>query len=209
MKAVVYKEPYRVAVEDVDDAKIEDPTDVVIKVTSTAICGSDLHMYEGRTGADPGIVFGHESMGVVEAVGDGVTRLAVGDRVSLPFNVACGFCKNCEQGTTGFCLTVNEGFAGGAYGYAQEIGFFEKGQSIGTGQANVKAYNRELRDLIIAGRAEPSRASSSPRPCRSRMHPTPTSTSTSARRATAKWCCSLMRRDDPASSSPWSPRSVT
>jgi glutathione-independent formaldehyde dehydrogenase len=128
MRAVVYKEPYQVAVEDVDDAKIEDPTDVVIKVTSTAICGSDLHMYEGRTGADPGIVFGHESMGIVEAVGDGVARLSVGDRVSLPFNVACGFCKNCEQGKTGFCLTVNEGFAGGAYGYV-EMGPYRGGQA--------------------------------------------------------------------------------
>jgi glutathione-independent formaldehyde dehydrogenase len=128
MRAVVYKEPYQVAVEDVDDAKIEDPTDVVIKVTSTAICGSDLHMYEGRTGAEPGIVFGHESMGIVEAVGDGVARLSVGDRVSLPFNVACGFCKNCEQGKTGFCLTVNEGFAGGAYGYV-EMGPYRGGQA--------------------------------------------------------------------------------
>jgi len=128
MRAVVYKEPYKVAVEEVDDAKIEDPTDVVIEVTSAAICGSDLHMYEGRTGADAGMVFGHETMGVVREVGDGVTTLTEGDRIVLPFNVACGFCKNCEKGFTGFCLTVNDDFAGGAYGYV-EMGPYRGGQA--------------------------------------------------------------------------------
>jgi glutathione-independent formaldehyde dehydrogenase len=128
MKAVVYKGEYEVAVEDVEDARIEDPTDVVIRVTSTAICGSDLHMYEGRTGAEPGIVFGHENMGVIEQVGDGVATLKPGDRVVLPFNVACGFCRNCEANKTGFCLTVNEGFAGGAYGYVS-MGPYQGGQA--------------------------------------------------------------------------------
>ena len=117
MKAVVYKEPFSVAVEEVEDAKIQDPTDVLLRITSTAICGSDLHMYEGRTVAEPGIVFGHENMGIIEEVGDGVATLNVGDRIDLPFNVACGFCKNCEDGKTGFCLTVNPNGAGGAYGY--------------------------------------------------------------------------------------------
>ena len=117
MRAVVYKGAHEVAVEEVDDPRIQAPTDAVVRITSTAICGSDLHMYEGRTDAEPGIVFGHENMGIVEAVGDGVTSLQEGDRVVLPFNVACGFCRNCEDGRTGFCLTVNEGFAGGAYGY--------------------------------------------------------------------------------------------
>jgi glutathione-independent formaldehyde dehydrogenase len=128
MKAVVYKEPYSVAVEEVDDPKIEDPTDVVIRITSTAICGSDLHMYEGRTGAEPGIVFGHENMGIVEEVGPGVAKLSKGDRIVLPFNVACGFCKNCENNKTGFCLTVNPGFAGGAYGYVS-MGPYPGGQA--------------------------------------------------------------------------------
>ncbi len=128
MRAVVYKGEYEVAVENVEDARIEDPTDVVIRVTSTAICGSDLHMYEGRTGAEPGIVFGHENMGVVEQVGDGVATLRQGDRVVLPFNVACGFCRNCEANKTGFCLTVNEGFAGGAYGYVS-MGPYQGGQA--------------------------------------------------------------------------------
>src|ERR687886_1961289 len=128
VRAVVYKEPFSVAVEEVDDAGIQDPTDVVIRVTSTAICGSDLHMYEGRTGAEPGIVFGHENQGIVEEVGPGVTKLQPGDRINLPFNVACGFCVNCEAGKTGFCLTVNPGFAGGAYGYVA-MGPFIGGQA--------------------------------------------------------------------------------
>jgi glutathione-independent formaldehyde dehydrogenase len=117
VKAVVYKEPFKVAVEEVEDPQLEHPNDVIVRITSTAICGSDLHMYEGRTAAEPGIVFGHENMGIVEEVGDGVTSIREGDRVVMPFNVACGFCKNCVDGYTGFCLTVNPGFAGGAYGY--------------------------------------------------------------------------------------------
>jgi glutathione-independent formaldehyde dehydrogenase len=117
-----------VAVEDVDDPRIEDPTDAIIRITTSAICGSDLHMYEGRTGADPGIVFGHENMGIVEEVGPGVGKLKKGDRIVLPFNVACGFCRNCEAGKTGFCLTVNPGFAGGAYGYVS-MGPYSGGQA--------------------------------------------------------------------------------
>lgn len=117
MKAVVYKEPFEVTVEEVADAKLEDPTDVLVRITTTAICGSDLHMYEGRTDAEPGITFGHENMGVVEEVGSGVTSVKKGDRVVLPFNVACGFCRNCRAGKSAFCLTVNPPGAGGAYGY--------------------------------------------------------------------------------------------
>jgi glutathione-independent formaldehyde dehydrogenase len=117
VKAVVYKEPYKVTVENVPEPKIEHPQDVIVRITSTAICGSDLHMYEGRTAAKPGIVFGHENLGIVEELGSGVVSLKKGDRVVMPFNVACGFCFNCERGYTAYCLTVNPGFAGGAYGY--------------------------------------------------------------------------------------------
>ncbi|MFF3950852.1 glutathione-independent formaldehyde dehydrogenase [Streptomyces sp. NPDC001902] len=117
MKAVVYKGPFEVAVEEVDNPRLQHPNDVIVRVTSTAICGSDLHMYEGRTAAEPGIVFGHENLGIIDQVGEGVTTLKQGDRVVMPFNVACGFCKNCSAGFTGYCLTVNPGFAGGAYGY--------------------------------------------------------------------------------------------
>ncbi|WP_435102322.1 glutathione-independent formaldehyde dehydrogenase [Halarchaeum sp. P4] len=131
MKGVVYKGPHEVAVEDVEDAEIQHPNDIVIDVTSTCICGSDLHMYEGRTAAEEGIVFGHEAMGVVDEVGEGVDSLDVGDRVSIPFNVACGHCKNCEEGKTGFCLNVNPSGgvpAGGAYGYVG-MGPFQGGQA--------------------------------------------------------------------------------
>ncbi|MGW9521978.1 glutathione-independent formaldehyde dehydrogenase [Streptomyces diastaticus] len=128
MKAVVYKEPFKVAVEQVEDPRIQDPTDALVRITSTAICGSDLHMYEGRTAAEAGIVFGHENMGIVEDVGQGVAGVKPGDRVSMPFNVACGFCRNCLAGRTAFCLTVNPGFAGGAYGYVS-MGPYGGGQA--------------------------------------------------------------------------------
>ncbi|GAA2781081.1 glutathione-independent formaldehyde dehydrogenase [Saccharopolyspora taberi] len=128
MKAVVYQEPFSVAVNEVDAPRIEHPNDVIVRITSTAICGSDLHMYEGRTAAEPGIVFGHENLGIVDEVGSGVTGLSRGDRVVMPFNVACGFCKNCLAGNTGFCLTVNPGFAGGAYGYVA-MGPYTGGQA--------------------------------------------------------------------------------
>jgi glutathione-independent formaldehyde dehydrogenase len=128
MRALVYQGPFKVAVENVPDARIEKATDVLVKITSSNICGSDLHMYEGRTSVEPGKVLGHENLGEVIEVGAGIDRVKVGDRVSLPFNVACGFCKNCERGFTGFCLTVNPGFAGGAYGYA-DMGPYNGGQA--------------------------------------------------------------------------------
>ncbi|WP_037915993.1 glutathione-independent formaldehyde dehydrogenase [Actinacidiphila yeochonensis] len=128
MKAVVYEKPFAVRVAEVDDPSVQHPNDVVVRVTSSAICGSDLHMYEGRTAAEAGIVFGHENLGVIEETGPGVASLKVGDRVVMPFNVACGFCKNCLAGNTGFCLTVNPGFAGGAYGYVA-MGPYRGGQA--------------------------------------------------------------------------------
>jgi alcohol dehydrogenase/glutathione-independent formaldehyde dehydrogenase len=128
MNAVVYQGPQEVAVEEVDEPEIEHPNDVLIDITTTCICGSDLHMYEGRTAAEPGIVFGHENMGIVSEVGDAVSDLEVGDRVVAPFNVACGFCENCEGGDTGFCTNVNPGFAGGAYGYVA-MGPYTGGQA--------------------------------------------------------------------------------
>ena len=118
MKAVIYNGPYDVSVNEVPDAKIEHPTDVLVKMTTTNICGSDLHMYEGRTDVEPGTVFGHENLGQVIEVGKAVTQVHVADRVCLPFNISCGCCQNCERGLTAFCLTVNPGMAGGAYGYA-------------------------------------------------------------------------------------------
>ncbi|WP_428962463.1 glutathione-independent formaldehyde dehydrogenase [Micromonospora fluostatini] len=128
MRAVVYNGPHNVSVDEVEDPRIQDPNDVIVKITTTAICGSDLHMYEGRTDAEPGIVFGHENMGTIVETGPGVASLRKGDRVSMPFNVACGFCRNCRAGKTGFCLTVNPGFPGGAYGYVS-MGPYRGGQA--------------------------------------------------------------------------------
>jgi glutathione-independent formaldehyde dehydrogenase len=128
MRAVVYQDPFKVTIEDVPDPTIEQATDVIVRVSSSAICGSDLHMYEGRTAAQSGIVFGHENLGIVAEVGDAVASIKQGDRVVMPFNVACGFCRNCLAGYTGFCLTVNPGFAGGAYGYVA-MGPYRGGQA--------------------------------------------------------------------------------
>ncbi|CAG9999980.1 unnamed protein product [Clonostachys byssicola] len=128
MKAVNYVGPHKVKVEEVSKPKIEHPDDIIVKVTTAAICGSDLHMYEGRTAAEPGITFGHENMGIVEELGEGVTLLQKGDRVVMPFNVADGRCRNCEEGKTAFCTGVNPGFAGGAYGYVA-MGPYRGGQA--------------------------------------------------------------------------------
>ena len=128
MKALVYQGPRSVSVDDVPDARVEAPTDAVVRITTTNICGSDLHMYEGRTDVEQGKVLGHENMGIVESVGDAVERIHVGDRVSLPFNVACGTCANCFAGLTGFCLRANPGSAGAAYGYAA-MGPYSGGQA--------------------------------------------------------------------------------
>jgi len=107
---------------------IQHPDDALIKVTTAAICGSDLHMYQGRTAAQGGLCFGHENMGIVIETGSGVSLLKTGDRVVMPFNVADGRCRNCEEGKTAFCTGVNPGFAGGAYGYVA-MGPYEGGQA--------------------------------------------------------------------------------
>ena len=128
MKALVYAGPRDVEVRTVPDAKIEKPTDVLVRLTATNICGSDLHMYEGRTDVESGKVLGHENLGEVVEVGAAVAQVKVGDMVCLPFNISCGFCKNCERGLTGFCLTTNPGEAGAAYGYAG-MGPYDGGQA--------------------------------------------------------------------------------
>jgi threonine dehydrogenase-like Zn-dependent dehydrogenase len=128
MKALVYEGERTVGVREVPDARIESPTDVLVRVTSTNICGSDLHMYEGRTNVEEGKILGYENLGQVVEAGSAVVRIKPGDWVCLPFNIACGFCRNCERGLTAFCLTVNPGFAGGAYGYAS-MGPYQGGQA--------------------------------------------------------------------------------
>ena len=129
MKAVVYHGPRNVSVDEVPDAKIEKPTDALVRITATNICGSDLHMYEGRTDFKEGRVFGHENVGEVIGVGDAVDKIQVGDMISAPFNVACGHCRNCEEGLTNYCLRANEpGIAGAAYGFA-DMGPWQGGQA--------------------------------------------------------------------------------
>ena len=115
MRAVVSKATREVAVEDVPDARVERDDDVVVRVTSSALCGTDLHMYDGRTGAAPGMVLGHEGLGIVEDVGRAVCRVQRGDRVVLPAHIYCGVCFNCARGDSAACLRVHTGHVGGAY----------------------------------------------------------------------------------------------
>jgi glutathione-independent formaldehyde dehydrogenase len=133
MKALVYHGPKKVSVDTVPDAKLEKLTDVVIQLTTTNICGSDLHMYEGRTDVEKGKILGHENLGTVVEVGKAVDVVKKGDRVVLPFNIGCGFCANCERGLSGYCLTcadpaVMPGMAGAAYGFAG-MGPYSGGQA--------------------------------------------------------------------------------
>jgi glutathione-independent formaldehyde dehydrogenase len=107
-----------VRVEDVPDAELEEPADVVVRISSSAICGIDLHMYDGRTGATPGLVLGHEPLGVVEQVGSAVEMIKPGDRVVIPTHLYCGVCVNCARGLSAACLRVRPGGFGAAYGYA-------------------------------------------------------------------------------------------
>jgi glutathione-independent formaldehyde dehydrogenase len=118
MRAVVYQGTRDVGVQTVDDAALEDPEDVVLEVTSSAICGTDLHMYDGRTGAEPGLVLGHEPLGVVRAVGEDVHLVQPGQRVVVPTHLFCGVCYNCARGYSAACLRVRPGSFGAAYGYA-------------------------------------------------------------------------------------------
>ena len=128
MKALVYNGARNVAVQNMPDPKIEQPKDMLVRITTTNICGSDLHMYEGRTDMEPGRVLGHENVGEVVEVGNAVERFKIGDMVCLPFNIACGYCANCERGLTAFCLTTNPGMAGAAYGFA-DMGPYNGGQA--------------------------------------------------------------------------------
>jgi glutathione-independent formaldehyde dehydrogenase len=128
-RGVVYIGTGKVEVQDIPDPRLEDPRGrridhgVILKIVSTNICGSDQHMVRGRTTAPPGMVLGHEITGEVIEKGPDVEMLAIGDLVSVPFNVACGRCRTCRHGDTGVCLTVNPGRAGGAYGYVDMGGW--------------------------------------------------------------------------------------
>jgi threonine dehydrogenase-like Zn-dependent dehydrogenase len=107
MKAVTWQGNHDVRVDTVPDPALEHPTDAIIRVTSTGICGSDLHLYE-VLGAyiDPGDILGHEPMGIVEEVGAEVSHIKAGDRVVIPFNVSCGHCYMCDKGLMSQCETT-------------------------------------------------------------------------------------------------------
>ncbi len=141
-RVVVYKGPGEVAVENIDYPKLEVPEEVasatgmaqaaphaaILKIVSTNICGSDQHMVRGRTTAPVGQTLGHEITGEIVEKGDDVQFLDVGDICSVPFNIACGRCRNCRERLTGVCLNVNPARAGSAYGYV-DMGGWVGGQA--------------------------------------------------------------------------------
>jgi glutathione-independent formaldehyde dehydrogenase len=140
-RGIVYKGPEKMACEEIpypqfDGVKLQLPPfetrkchhGVIVKVIATNICGSDMHMYRGRTDIPPGLIFGHEITGEVFEVGRDVEYLQKGDLVTVPFNVACGRCKNCIERFTNACLHVNAQQPGGAYGYA-DMGGWPGGQA--------------------------------------------------------------------------------
>ncbi len=140
MKATVFHKPGDVRVESVDDPELKDPQDIILKVTSTAICGSDLHIYNGFLPQKRPMVLGHEFMGIVEETGPEVTSVQKGDRVIVPFPIACGHCFFCDHGLPTHCEESNvenygpEGGVlkekGGAlFGYTDLDGGFDGGQA--------------------------------------------------------------------------------
>jgi S-(hydroxymethyl)glutathione dehydrogenase / alcohol dehydrogenase len=142
MKAVVFHKPKDVRVETVDDPKIQAPSDAIIRVTSSAICGSDLHIYNGMIPQPHSMVLGHEFMGVVEEVGSSVTKLKRGDRVIVPFPIACGHCHFCAMDLPTHCENSNpkmygpegeiikmKGAGAALYGYTDLYGAINGGQA--------------------------------------------------------------------------------
>jgi len=132
MKAMVYRSPYHIAVEQKAMPVIEHPNDAIVRVTLASICGSDLHLYHGMMpDTRSGTTFGHEFIGVVEQLGPSVQSLSPGDRVMVPFNVYCGSCYFCARGLYSNCHNVNPNATaiGGIYGYSHSCGGYEGGQA--------------------------------------------------------------------------------
>src|SRR5918994_416537 len=142
-KAVAYKAPGKVEIIDIDYPTFElkdgpgvNPANVgrkvphgaILRTVATNICGSDQHMVRGRTTAPPNLVLGHEITGEVVEKGRDVEFIQVGDVCSVPFNIACGRCRNCKEGKTGICLNVNPARPGAAYGYV-DMGGWVGGQA--------------------------------------------------------------------------------
>jgi S-(hydroxymethyl)glutathione dehydrogenase/alcohol dehydrogenase len=132
MRAMVYRGPYRVRMEEKDRPAIEHPNDAIVRVTMAAICGSDLHLYHGMMpDTRVGMTFGHEFIGIVDEVGPSVENLQPGDRVMVPFNVYCGVCFFCARGLYSNCHNTNANATavGGIYGYSHTCGGYDGGQS--------------------------------------------------------------------------------
>ena len=133
MKAVVWHGKRDVRVEEVPDPTIQESTDAIVRITSSGICGSDLHLYEVLTPfMEPGDILGHEPMGIVEETGGAVTNLQPGDRVVIPFQIACGSCFMCDQGLQTQCETTQvreEGMGAALYGYTKLYGQVPGGQA--------------------------------------------------------------------------------
>jgi threonine dehydrogenase-like Zn-dependent dehydrogenase len=133
MKAVTWQGVHDMRVTEVPDPRIEEPTDAIIKVTSSGLCGSDLHLYETLAPfMEAGDVVGHEPMGIVEEIGSAVSKLQVGDRVVVPFNVCCGSCWMCERNLYSQCETTqnrDQGTGASFYGYSKLYGQVPGGQA--------------------------------------------------------------------------------
>ncbi len=140
MKALVWHGKHDVAVEGVPDPQILEPTDVIVQITSTAICGSDLHLYDGMMPTmEDGDILGHEPMGIVVETGRDVQKLKKGDRVVIPFTIACGKCRFCTMGLTSLCDVSNPNAdmakkvmgqsPSGLFGYSHMLGGFPGGQA--------------------------------------------------------------------------------
>src|SRR6202049_3171925 len=132
-RGVVYAGPGKVEVQTIDFPKLalgsrKCEHGVILKIVTTNICGSDQHMVRGRTTAEPGLVLGHEITGEVLECGRDVEFIKKGDLCSVPFNIACGRCRNCKEGKTGICLSVNPARPGAAYGYV-DMGGWVGGQA--------------------------------------------------------------------------------
>ena len=132
-RGVAYVGTGKVEVKTIDYPKLEHNGKklhhaVILKLVATNICGSDQHMVRGRTTAPSGMILGHEITGEIVEKGEDVEFLNIGDLVSTPFNIACGRCRNCKEGKTGICLTVNPARPGGAYGYV-DMGGWVGGQA--------------------------------------------------------------------------------
>lgn len=140
MKALTWHGTGDVRIENVPDPQIQDPRDAIVRITSTAICGSDLHLYDGLMPTmERGDVLGHEPMGVVEEVGSAVSNIKPGDRVVVPFTISCGSCSFCQQGLFSLCDTSNPNAElarkamgqspAGLFGYSHMLGGFQGGQA--------------------------------------------------------------------------------